>query len=79
MFGYNLKTISPLGRALIFGFILVYTQVRQVRNQYIIIHIMKKNHLTRTSVLKILIGLFSFFLNKLTITYNDTICLVLFP
>ena len=49
------KYLSLL-RALIFCFILVHTQVRQVRKYYIIIYTIKKHHFTWTSVFNSLIG-----------------------
>ena len=51
-----------------FCFILVHTQVRRVRNYYIIIYNMKNHHFKWMSFLNCLIGAFF----KVTITYNDS-------
>ena len=40
----------------VFCFVLIHTQVIQVRNWYVIIYTMKKNHFTWTSVSNCLIG-----------------------
>ena len=47
-FGSNPNKIITLQRSRFFFFILVHTQVRHVRNQYIIICTMQNDHFTRT-------------------------------
>ena len=59
-YGSNPRTLLSLCRAIIFIFILVYTQVRRVIYSCIIIYTMKKHNFTWTYVFNCLIGLFSF-------------------
>ena len=61
LFGSGPKTYLSHVRYLFFFFILVHTQVRLVKNYYIINHIMKKHNFTWMYILNFLIVILSFF------------------